>query len=94
MSDLALPTPAATRAVLPLVAYAVVALVGATTLLVSAYSLWRLALAVGMPGWLAWSLPVALDAGAAGATIVWVAGPIGSARSWARGIALSALTGT
>ncbi|MGH3693218.1 MAG: hypothetical protein ACRDRX_04330 [Pseudonocardiaceae bacterium] len=47
-----------------------------------------------MPDELAWTLPVALDAGAAGATIVWVGGSTGRARVWARAIALSALGAT
>ncbi len=94
MSYLALPAPdRPTRAVPTGFAYAVVAVVGATVLLVSAYYLWQLALLVHMPVWLAWTLPVALDAGAAGATVCWV-GATGAARAWGRGIALSALAGT
>lgn len=95
MSHLALPAPDRphTRAVPTGFAYAVVAVVGATVLLVSAYYLWQLALLVHMPVWLAWTLPVALDAGAAGATVCWV-GAHGPARAWGRGIAISALAAT
>lgn len=75
------------------IGYALVAIVGATCLLVSAYYLWRLALLTGMPTWLAWSLPVALDVAAAGAAFYWVTGRKAT-RKWGRGIALSALAGT
>lgn len=93
MSDLAAPGWPGARALPVIVAYALVAIVGATAATVSAYYLWRLAVATGEPDWLAWSLPVTLDAGAAGGTILWVAGPA-RVRVWARGIALSALAGT
>lgn len=74
-------------------AYAVVAVVGVTVLAVSAYYLWRLADLAGMPAQLAWTLPVALDAGAVGATVCWVAAP-GRARAWGQGIAVGALAAT
>lgn len=74
-------------------AYLVVAVVGVTVLAVSAYYLWRLADLAGMPPELAWTLPVALDAGAIGATVCWVAAP-GRAKQWGQGIALGALAGT
>lgn len=74
-------------------AYLVVAVVGATVLAVSAYYLWTLALLAGMPPALAWTLPVALDAGAIGATVCWVAAP-GRAKAWGQGIALGALAAT
>ena len=75
-------------------AYMLVVVVGITVLLVSSYYLWHLALAIGMPKQLAWTLPVALDAGAAGATVCWVGAQSVTARVWGRGIALSALAGT
>ena len=97
MSDSALHWsggPTARRTIPPGIAYALLAVVGATGLAVSAFYLWHLALQVHMPKELAWSLPVTLDAGAAGATIVWVGGSAGRAREWARAIALCALAAT
>jgi hypothetical protein len=81
------------RAGILALAYTVVAVVGATVLAVSAYYLWLFASLAGMPDALAWTLPVALDAGAIGATVCWVAAP-GKARRWGQGIALMLLGGT
>jgi hypothetical protein len=81
------------RAGILALAYTVVAVVGATVLAVSAYYLWLFASLAGMPDALAWTLPVALDAGAIGATVCWVAAP-GKARRWGQGIALILLGGT
>jgi hypothetical protein len=51
-------------------AYGLVAVVDVTVLAVSSYYLFRLAFLTHMPGQLAWTLPVALDAGTTGATLV------------------------
>jgi hypothetical protein len=85
--------PMTQRAGILALAYTVVAVVGVTVLAVSAYYLWLFAHLAGMPDALAWTLPVALDAGAIGATVCWVAAP-GKARRWGQGIALGALGGT
>ncbi len=91
MSHSAVRQPGRVAAVQAGVAYLLVIVVGATVLLVSAYYLLRLAVLVHMPGWLAWSLPVALDAGAAGATLCWVSARGATARAWGRALALGAL---
>jgi hypothetical protein len=92
MSALALPR---TRAVPLAYAYGLVGVVGATVLVVSAYYLHELAIAVKMPAELAWTLPVALDVGAAFGTVCWmIAEDDGEARRFGRGFALSCLAGT
>ena len=68
-------------------------MVGASTAAVSAASLYELAQACGIPGPLAAALPIALDAGAAVAALVWVT-ERGGLRRWGRGIALAALGAT
>jgi hypothetical protein len=67
--------------------------VGPSTAAVSAVSLYELAQACGIPGPLAAALPIALDAGAAVAALVWVT-ERGGLRRWGRGIALAALGAT
>jgi hypothetical protein len=68
-------------------------LVGVSTAATSAVSLYELARLCGIPGPLAAALPIALDAGAAVAALVWIT-ERGELRSWGRGIALAALVGT
>ncbi len=94
MSYLAVRQPGRVAAVQDGAAYLLVTVVGATVLAVSAYYLWLLALQVGMPRWLAWSLPVTLDAGATGATLCWLGARGATARTWGRGLALGALLGS
>lgn len=69
------------------------AIVGAATAATSAVSLYELAVMCGIPAPLAAALPIALDAGAAVAALVWIT-ERGELRSWGRGIALAALTAT
>lgn len=74
------------------VRYALVAVVGAAALAVSAYYLYRFAVAIKMPAALAWTLPVVLEAGAGGASLWWLMSGQGTAvRQFARGLALSCL---
>jgi len=89
MASLAMPR---SRTVPAAVRYAAVAVVGATVLAVSAYYLYKLAEAINMPVGLAWSLPVALEAGAATGSLWWLMSDKGTAvRRLACGLTLSCL---
>jgi hypothetical protein len=68
-------------------------LIGVSTAAVSAVSLYSLAMACAIPRGLAAALPIALDAGAAVATVVWVT-ETGTLRKLGRLVALAALFGT
>lgn len=68
-------------------------LVGVATAAVSFASLYDLARLCGIPEGLAAALPIALDAGAAVATLVWIT-ERGELRKWGAGIAITALLGT
>lgn len=68
-------------------------LVGAATAATSAASLFELAQSCGIPGPLAAALPIALDAGAAVAALVWITEQ-GELRAWGRGVAVTALVAT
>jgi hypothetical protein len=68
-------------------------LVGVSTAATSAVSLYSLAMACGIPRILAAALPIALDAGAAVATLLWIT-ERNEVRAWGRGIAVTALVGT
>lgn len=68
-------------------------LVGAATTATSAYSLYELAQACGIPGVLAAALPIALDVSAAVAALVWITEP-DPLRRWGRAIAIAALVGS
>lgn len=68
-------------------------LVGFSTAATSAVSLYALARECGIPEYLAAALPVALDAGAGVAALVWITEK-GEARSWGRAIAIGALLAT
>jgi hypothetical protein len=66
------------------------ALVGAATAATSSVSLYQLAELCGIPPILSAALPIALDAGAGVAALVWITEQ-GERRSWGRGIAVGAL---
>lgn len=68
-------------------------LVGAATAATSATSLYELAVLCGIPDVLAAALPIALDAGAGVAALVWIA-EHGERRAWGRGVAIAALAAT
>lgn len=68
-------------------------LVGASTAATSAVSLYDLAVLCGIPEPLSAALPIALDAGAAVAALVWIT-ERGELRAWGRGVALAALVAT
>jgi hypothetical protein len=65
-------------------------LVGLATAATSAVSLYRLAEQCAIDPWLAASLPIALDAGAAVGALAWIT-ERGPARAWGRGIAVGSL---
>lgn len=69
------------------------ALVGAAATATSAVTLYRLAETCGIASPYAAALPIALDAGAAVASLAWIteSGPV---KTWGRGIAIAALLGT
>lgn len=68
-------------------------LVGLATAATSAVSLYGLAVMCGIPELLAAALPIALDAGAAVAALIWVTEQ-GALRKWGRAVALVALVAT
>lgn len=68
-------------------------LVGASTAATSAVSLYSLAVLCGIPAPLAAALPIALDAGAGVAALVWIT-ERGELRTWGRGVAVAALVAT
>lgn len=68
-------------------------LVGAATAATSAVSLFQLAELCGIPAPLAAALPIALDAGAGVAALVWIT-ERGELRTWGRGVAVAALVAT
>jgi hypothetical protein len=68
-------------------------LVGAAAATTSALSLYELAKACGIPEPYSAALPIALDAGAAVASLAWIT-ETGAVRTWARAIAVAALVGT
>jgi hypothetical protein len=70
--------------------YALAGVVGAVVLGVSSVYLFRYARGTQMEDWLAWTLPLALDAGGAGGTLAWLIGR-GESRKWGRGVALANL---
>ena len=65
-------------------------LVGAATAATSSVSLYALAELCGIPPILSAALPIALDAGAGVAALVWITEQ-GERRAWGRGIAIAAL---
>lgn len=69
------------------------ALVGVSTAATSAVSLFELAVLCGIPSPLAAALPIALDAGAGVAALVWIT-ERGELRAWGRGVAIVALAAT
>jgi hypothetical protein len=69
------------------------AVVGVSTAATSAVSLYGLARLCGIPEYLAAALPIALDAGAAVAALVWVTEQ-GALRKWGCGVALAGLIAT
>lgn len=68
-------------------------IVGVATAATSAYSLFKLAQLCGIPGPLAAALPIALDASAAVAALVWITEK-NDLRRWGRAIAIAALGGS
>lgn len=68
-------------------------LVGAAAATTSALSLYELAAACGIPAPYSAALPIALDAGAAVASLAWIT-EAGTVRTWARVVAVAALAGT
>lgn len=68
-------------------------LVGLSTAATSAVSLYELAARCGIPEPFAAALPIALDAGAAVAALVWITERDGL-RRWGRAVAVAALAGT
>jgi hypothetical protein len=73
--------------------YVLAGIVALVVLIVSSNYLHEYATGAGMADWLAWTLVVALDAGGAAGTLVWVVSD-GPARAWGRGIAVANLGGS
>lgn len=74
------------------VLYALLLVVAGAAAVLSFAALRDLALICGFAPWLAWLLPVVVDAGAAAGSLVWLGGPTAaSARRFARALALALL---
>lgn len=71
-------------------AYTGVTVVGGTTIVMSGMWLTQLAELVGIPWPMSLSHPIAVDAGGAVATVLWVT-HTGAVEKWARGVAIGAL---
>lgn len=75
------------------VVFAGTGLVGAAAATTSALSLYDLASSCGIPEPYSAALPIALDVGAAVASLAWIT-ESGTVRTWARFVAVAALAGT
>jgi hypothetical protein len=75
------------------IVFAGTGLVGAAAATTSALSLYELAATCGIPEPYSAALPIALDVGAAVASLAWIT-ETGTVRTWARFVAVAALAGT